>query len=70
MLNSYTLNIQESLKHASHRGIGFFEVLGSKNVKAMSTKLTPNMVSKLELSSICYVWKSLRTKLYTKCDAE
>ena len=45
MLNSYTLNIQESFKHASHRGIGFFEVLGSKSVKAMSTKLTPNMVS-------------------------
>ena len=36
MLNSYTFNIQESLKHAWHGSIGFFKVLGSENVKALS----------------------------------
>ena len=33
MLNPYTLNIQESLKHAWHSGIVLFEVLGSESVK-------------------------------------
>ena len=30
MLNPYTLNIQESLKHAWHRGIGFLRCLAAK----------------------------------------
>ena len=30
MLNPYTLNIQESLKHAWHLGIGFFRCLAAK----------------------------------------
>ena len=30
MLNSFTLNIQESLKHAWHSGIGFLRCLAAK----------------------------------------
>ena len=30
MLKPYTLNIQESLKHAKHLGIGFLRYLASK----------------------------------------
>ena len=30
MLNTYTLNIQESLKHAWHWGIGFLRCLAAK----------------------------------------
>ena len=30
MLDLYTLNIQESLKHAWHRGIGFLRCLAAK----------------------------------------
>ena len=30
MLNPYTLNIQESLKHAWHCGIGFLRCLAAK----------------------------------------
>ena len=33
MLNPYTLNIQESLKHAWHRGIGFLRCLAVKVLK-------------------------------------
>ena len=30
MLNPYTLNIQESLKHAWHKGFGFLRCLAAK----------------------------------------
>ena len=33
MLNPYTLNIQESLKHAWHWGIGFLRCLAAKVLK-------------------------------------
>ena len=38
MLNPYTLNIQESLKHAWHRGIGFLRCLAGKVLRDISFK--------------------------------
>ena len=46
MLNPYTLNIQESLKHAWHCDF-FFEVLGSESVYMDSSKSVFRVSDKL-----------------------
>ena len=38
MLNQYTFNIQESLKHAWHGGIGFLRCLAAKVLKPKISK--------------------------------